>query len=81
MTDPLQPALRIDITPAPTADERDAIVAALAVLTMARTAAGEVAVAAPSTWALTARREATRSQSSASASGWGRTRPGWGRGS
>ena len=67
--------LRITITPEPTEDERDAVVAALTVLLLADEPAPEVRSPPPSRWTRTGRIEALRGIHGHPDRGWGRDRP------
>lgn len=79
MSDRDQPWLHFDVTPEPTPEEREALVAALSVYFASKAeAAGEREPASPiSRWAAAGRREAIQGRRGGSAMGWGRPRPGW----
>jgi hypothetical protein len=68
-----EPTLKITISPEPTVDERDAVVAALAVLLLADEPAPEVQTAPMSRWARAGRVEAMGSIERRPDRGWGRT--------
>ena len=73
-----EPWLRFQITPEPDPDERDALIAALAVYLAARPAQGAAQdVAATSRWAAVGRREAVHALANRPRMGWGRERSGW----
>lgn len=68
------PALKIEISPEPTADERDAVVAALTVLLLTEDPAPRVHPAPTSRWARAGRVEAMRGIEHRPERGWGRIR-------
>lgn len=76
---PPEPWLRMTITPEPTGDEGEAIVAAIATyLTVQQRAQPSAPVREPSSrWLIAGRREAVRGRAGSPRSGWGRERAGW----
>jgi hypothetical protein len=71
------PLLRLTITPAPTPEERDAIVAAIAVLAAGAPASPERDDAGRSRWVEAGRRAASAGRVKGSRLGWGRPATGW----
>jgi len=69
-----EPGLKVMISPEPTADERDAVVAALTVLLLADEPTLNIEPPPTLRWARTGRIEAMRGINGHPDQGWGRTR-------
>jgi hypothetical protein len=79
VSDADEPWLRLQITPEPTPEEREALVAALSVYlaNQPRNAPDEEAAVPSSRWLVAGRRAAVRGLKGGSPMGWGRERDGW----
>ncbi len=71
------PRIELTIRPEPTADERDAVAAVIAILSTAAPGNESSPVQTLSPWTLAGRRGALRGRETGARRGWGRAAPGW----